>query len=953
MLVVVVVTGEPLLLAVILPILVNLVSNSADRILAAGLPPLPMPPSWVKLPRLTRIGRINRKVPLGRLLMVVSLALLTIGAAMVTSAVTHVPGEVGGEPQASFHLIRFLFFGGVGLVVLYALARIDLGTIKALSAPLLWISMLLLVAVLIPGVGLESFSGRRWIGWGALAIQPAELTKLAIVFYAAKSLADRETSDLSARVRAISLLATGACFLMVLEPDLGAALVVAFSIGSVLFAASLPTGRIAAAMGMSLWLVTLEIVLSDAGRSRIAAFVNPWGDGSSGSFQAVQGLIALGSGGLFGRGYGNSVQKAFYLPEAHTTFILAVIGEELGAIGVCLILLLFALIAYAGLRTARQARDEYARILATGLTILVVGQCLLNAYWVLGLAPATDVGMPLVSYGLTSLLVTLGAIGVLLNLAIRQRVGEATPPPWVVGGSLAARSRTAVRRIGLAFAVLLLLLGIGAGRALWLGVVDASDLREKAHLQQTEVVQIPARRGTIYDRDGSPLAVSKPAADVLFIPRYLKEADLSALDRRLTPTERALLRTIPSTDSSFHYLLNDVSRKRGSSFKYRHLHVLGVVNVPTYRREYSHAGLGAGLLGRLNREGDGTAGIEQALQPRLAGENGERNVILDALGRPVGNDILDTSESGENVRLSINSSTQALVEESLANASTRLGGGVESAVVLDARSGQILAMSDGPAPDAAVPNTVAAVGESFEPGSALDAFTVAAGLEEGLITPTETFVLPSAIGSVAVDDTEEEAGTRLSSRQILVQSSDPGTVLIALRLRPPRFARWMERFGFGRRTGIELPAEQPGLIPTAEENSLATMGSAPVGRGASVTLVQLAAAYASLVNGGLRVEPTLVMDGNRSRERLLSLPVSIEVSSALRSGSGGEVPQISARTGTYSTSWSYASFIGFVPRTDSTLVVAVFLEAMIGSGENSAEDLFTSIRAGLERQLLP
>jgi cell division protein FtsI/penicillin-binding protein 2 len=499
-----------------------------------------------------------------------------------------------------------------------------------------------------------------------------------------------------------------------------------------------------------------------------------------------------------------------------------------------------------------------------------------------------------------------------------------------------------MRRIGLSFAVLLMLLSIGVGRALWLGVVDAASLREKAREQQNERVQIPAHRGTIFDRRGTALAISKPAADVLFIPRYIKKSDLPALDRRLTATQRARLRSFPSSDADFRYLLNDVSRKRARSFQYSRLHAVGIYDVPTFRREHPEADLAAGILGGVDREGNGETGLEQALQRQLGGENGERDVLLNALGTPVGDSVLGTPKSGKDVHLTIDARVQALLEDRLARQS-----GAASAIILDAHSGQIVAMGDAPSDATDPTDPVAAVGRAFEPGSALDAFTVAAALEEGVVTPTETFVLPPAIGSLAIDDSEEEAGTRLSTRQILAQSSDPGTVLVALRLGPSRFDGWMRRFGFGHQTGVELPAERSGLIPSVQASSMAMLGSAPVGRGASVTLVQLATAYASLLNGGTEVEPTLVIGRRGPRHRLLAPVVSIEAAAALQGGSGGEVPRISTVTGTYSSDRADASFVGYVPHSDSMLIVAVFLEAPLGSGESSAQRLFASIRSAL------
>jgi cell division protein FtsW len=164
-------------------------------------------------------------------------------------------------------------------------------------------------------------------------------------------------------------------------------------------------------------LVLLFALFEPYRRARLTAFLNPWADAGGSGFQSVQGQIAIGSGGLFGLGLGESVQKIFYLPEAHTDFILAVIGEELGMLGICVLLSLYGMIGYAGLRTAKAARGAYAKLLATGITSLILCQALLNIYTVLGLAPLTGVPLPFISSGSTSLIVLLCSMGLLLNVA--------------------------------------------------------------------------------------------------------------------------------------------------------------------------------------------------------------------------------------------------------------------------------------------------------------------------------------------------------------------------------------------------------------------------------------------------------------------------------------------------------------------------------------------------------
>jgi cell division protein FtsW len=208
-----------------------------------------------------------------------------------------------------------------------------------------------------------------------------------------------------------------ACLLILLEPDMGTMLVVAFTIAALLIAAGTPKRHLLLFAGLAAVLVLLLVVAEPYQRARLTSFLHPWSSRSTAGFQAVQGQIALGSGGLFGVGLGKSVQKVFYLPEAQTDFILAVIGEELGVMGIGLVVVLYGMIAYAGLRTARRAAGRYAKLLAAGLTSLILCQGILNIFVVLGLAPLTGVPLPFISYAPTNLCVMLAAVGLLLNIA--------------------------------------------------------------------------------------------------------------------------------------------------------------------------------------------------------------------------------------------------------------------------------------------------------------------------------------------------------------------------------------------------------------------------------------------------------------------------------------------------------------------------------------------------------
>jgi len=217
--------------------------------------------------------------------------------------------------------------------------------------------------------------------------------------------------------------------LIVLEPDIGTSLAIAMTIGALLLAAGMPPRQLAVLAGAGVACVLLLALARPSEGARLSSFLHPWAVAHGNGFQEVQGQIALGSGGLFGVGLGKSVQKIFWLPEAQTDFILAVVGEELGMLGICGVICLYGLIAYAGLRTARRAATRYAKLLATGLTSLILCQGVLNIFVVLGLAPLTGVPLPFISYAPTNLCVMLGSVGLLLNIsrpaARRLRVVEA------------------------------------------------------------------------------------------------------------------------------------------------------------------------------------------------------------------------------------------------------------------------------------------------------------------------------------------------------------------------------------------------------------------------------------------------------------------------------------------------------------------------------------------------
>ncbi|HEY8083069.1 MAG TPA: putative lipid II flippase FtsW [Solirubrobacterales bacterium] len=357
------------------------------------------------------------------MMLTATLCLLAFGAVMVFSAssTTRVLSD-GGLSDSAFYLKRTLMFGLCGLLVMHLTARHGLQVVRRLTPAILIGSFVLLLAVLAIGTTVNGSS--RWIGSGFLQIQPSELAKVALILYGADLLARKPKQVRTIEGLMPLLLVVGlAALLIVVEPDLGTALVITFAVAATLIAAGARI-RDLALIGLVLACFALLMTAIEPYRmARLTAFMDPGADTTGAGFQAAQAKIALGSGGIFGVGIGNGVQKAFYLPEAHTDMISAVIGEELGLIGILGVVGLFALFGYAGLQIARKAKDRYGKLLVAGLTALILVQATVNLFAVMGLAPLTGVPLPFVSYGNSSLLATLFAVGLILNVA---RGGTAT-----------------------------------------------------------------------------------------------------------------------------------------------------------------------------------------------------------------------------------------------------------------------------------------------------------------------------------------------------------------------------------------------------------------------------------------------------------------------------------------------------------------------------------------------
>jgi len=357
------------------------------------------------------------------LLYAATLFLLAIGAVMVYSA-SSATSLLRGPGDPSYYLKRYVVFGVIGLIVMRVLSQRGLQLLRALTPVLLLAGFGLTFAVLLPGVGVTVNGATRWLAAGPVQFQPSELLKLALVLYAAQLLAARPScvKTLGGITKPLLVVVACACALLLAQPDMGTAIVICLSIGALLIAAGVPKENLLKILAVLAVLAFVFAMVEPYRRDRLLTFLHPWADQSGSGFQSVQAMIAIGSGGVFGVGLGESVQKIFYLPEAHTDMILAVIGEEWGVAGIAGVAMLFGILGYAGLRAAKLAKDRYAKLVAAGITGLILSQAVLNFFAVLGMAPLTGVPLPFISYGSSNLIVVLAGAGILLNVASGARV---------------------------------------------------------------------------------------------------------------------------------------------------------------------------------------------------------------------------------------------------------------------------------------------------------------------------------------------------------------------------------------------------------------------------------------------------------------------------------------------------------------------------------------------------
>jgi cell division protein FtsW len=360
-----------------------------------------------------------------RLLVLVTLGLVAFGLVMVYSA-TSASAAIGNADPMSF-LKRQAVYALLGIVVMAIASRFDYHRLRYLAPPLLLSALALCAGVLVAAPAVNG--AHRWFLVGPASFQPSEVAKLALCLFAAAYLSRRRPpATMRELIRPLGLLTGIFCGLVLLEPDLGTTIALCGMMLAIFLVAGVPARLLLVGTILALGVGTVAIWTEPYRRARLFSFLDPWSDAQGAGFQIVQATIGIGSGGLNGKGLGGSVEKIGYLPEAHTDMIFAVVGEELGLIGSTFVVGAFAAFGFAGFRVALRCRDPFGKLLASGITALVCGQAAINLAAVLGIAPLTGIPLPFVSYGGSSLVVLLAGVGILLNIAVNERVVEARVP---------------------------------------------------------------------------------------------------------------------------------------------------------------------------------------------------------------------------------------------------------------------------------------------------------------------------------------------------------------------------------------------------------------------------------------------------------------------------------------------------------------------------------------------
>jgi len=521
------------------------------------------------------------------------------------------------------------------------------------------------------------------------------------------------------------------------------------------------------------------------------------------------------------------------------------------------------------------------------------------------------------------------------------------------------KDKQANRRIRLLLALFALVFAVTLGRAVWLQGVRAADLGRMAERQHHESIVIPAGRGTIFDAAGVQLALGEATTTIYADPRQVTQPRViaQAAQRYLGVDANALYPRLLNRRSSFLYVKRFADQKSADTFLAKSY--VGIGSYPEERRAYPQRSVAAPVIGFAGTDNKGLGGLEVEYDGKLSGRTGKQTIVRDPFGRAI--DVVSTTpeREGHDLFTTIDHSIQANAEAVLRSTIRQWRARAATAVVIEPRTGKVLAMAQAPGYDANNAGNVPlalqrnrAVTDTYEPGSTFKLVTIAGALSTGTVTPETKFTLPYSIrvADRIIHDAEPRGTETLTVAQILSHSSNVGAITIAEKLGEARVAAWIDRFGFGKQTGIDFPGESQGQVLPLDRWSGSTIGNVPIGQGIAVTPVQMASVFAAVANGGVWIQPHLVdkIGGRTLREFKRRRIVSPAVDTVLKqmltnvvdehgaTGNAAQIPgyTVAGKTGTaqkpgphgYTTGEYVASFVGFVPVQKPRLAILVMVD---------------------------
>src|SRR3954447_25952259 len=521
------------------------------------------------------------------------------------------------------------------------------------------------------------------------------------------------------------------------------------------------------------------------------------------------------------------------------------------------------------------------------------------------------------------------------------------------------KDKQANRRIRLLLAAFALVFAGTLARAVWLQGVRAADLRRLAERQHHQAILAPAGRGTIYDAAGVQLALGEATTTVYADPRQVTRprALAFAAQRYLGIDANALYPKLLNRRTSFVYVERFADSKAAAALMQKHY--LGLGSYPEERRTYPQRTVASQVIGFAGTDNKGLGGLEVQYDRTLSGRPGRQTIVRDALGRAIDVVSATPERQGHDLFTTVDHSIQSNAEGVLRATIKKYRARAATAVVIEPRTGRVLAMAQAPGYDANSASRVPlslqrnrAVTDTYEPGSTFKLVTIAGALSTGLVTPQTRFTLPYSIrvADRVIHDAEPRGTETLSVAEILSHSSNVGAITIAEKLGESRVAEWIDRFGFGKQTGIDFPGESQGQVLPLDRWSGSTIGNVPIGQGIAVTPVQMASVFAAVANGGVWIQPHLVdkIGGRTLREFKRRRIVSPAVDTVLKqmltnvvdehgaTGNAAQIPgyTVAGKTGTaqkpgphgYTTGEYVASFVGFVPVQKPRLAILVMVD---------------------------